>query len=193
MDDRLRVYLFEQHSISEIQNWYERLKYFRYFRAYGGHANDGDSLDFAVSYRKENELNEIFSCLGLKIEKFDREPQRPKVGKRYTSKEFERFPSLVPGTKWIKQPGRCSINGNEAFVWATDDRVILSAGCGHYEVTDDTVDCAERIEQSVNLIGFKDRIVDPPKDTLHYISPMNHPNEFSEQGSSSNGYRRATL
>ncbi len=169
------------------------MKHFRYFRAYGGHANDGDSLDFALSYRKENELNDISSCLGLQIERFDTEPERPEVGKSYTSKEFERFPSLIPGTKWIKQPGRCSIYGNESFVWATEDRVIVSAGCGHYEVTDDIVDCAERIEDSIDLAELKDRIIDPPQDTLHYISPMNHPNEFSEQGSGGNGYRRATL
>lgn len=193
MEERLRTYLFEQHSISEIQGWYEHLEHFRYFRAYGGHANDGDSLDFAVGYKKENELNKILSCLGLQIEKFGKEPDRPEVGKSYTSKEFEYFPSLIPGTKWIKQPGLCTIFGNEAFVWATEDRVIVSAGNGHYEVTDDIVECAERIEHSLDLKEFEDWFIDPPKDTLHYISPANHPNEFSEQGSGGNGYRRATL
>jgi len=181
MEERLRTYLFERHTISEIRSWYGRLQYFRYFRAYGGHANDGDSLDFAIKYRNENELLQILSRLSLKIDRFDKEPERPISGKSYTLKEFERFPSIIPSTKWIKQPGRCTIHGNEAFVWATDDRIIVSAGNGHYEVTDDTVERAVRIEHSLDLKEFKNWFIDPPKDTLHYISPANHPNEFSEQ------------
>lgn len=45
--DRWQQYLFEEHPETELRAWARRLKLFRFFRAFGGHANDGDSLDVA--------------------------------------------------------------------------------------------------------------------------------------------------
>lgn len=50
LDDRWLRYLFESHSEATFRNWAQRLKLFRFFRAHGGHANDGDSLDVSFRY-----------------------------------------------------------------------------------------------------------------------------------------------
>ena len=51
--DRFRSYLFERHNEEEIRRWVSSLSYFRFCRAYGGHANDGDHFLAAFRYRDE--------------------------------------------------------------------------------------------------------------------------------------------
>lgn len=178
MDERRRAYLFENHSLETISGWYERLKFFRYFRAYGGHANDGDSLDLAIRYEGESELIGIFVMLGIEPVRYESEPEQPLPGQSYPGAEFARFPQLVPGTRWIRQPGRLSIVGAEAHVWCYRDHVLVSAGPASYLVSEETVRAAESIEATVDFTRIMDRILDPPGPTDHYISPANHPSWF---------------
>lgn len=41
---RWEQWLYERHSRAELAEWAPTLRYFRYCRAIGGHANDGDQL-----------------------------------------------------------------------------------------------------------------------------------------------------
>lgn len=43
-------YLYERHSQEELHAWARRLRYFRFVRALGGHANDGDRLLLALRH-----------------------------------------------------------------------------------------------------------------------------------------------
>ena len=47
--DLWREYLLRTHPEATLKGWAKRLLLFRFCRAYGGHAIDGDSLD--VAYR----------------------------------------------------------------------------------------------------------------------------------------------
>jgi hypothetical protein len=178
MESTFRKYLFERHSEAEIKSWANRLNYFRYFRAYGGHANDGDSLDLAIRYSNTKEILSIFDLLGVETQVFEEQPPQPVTGKSYTGVEFECFPSLIKNTEWIKQPGWIKFADLPAFVWAYEDRVIVTAGPSGYEVNEDRVECAERIEASVNFSQIQSQIIDPPKDTRHYVSPVHYPDFF---------------
>ena len=58
--DAWEQYLFQGHSRGELRAWAQRLRYFRFCRAYGGHANDGDRLLVAV--RHEGEADARRTC-----------------------------------------------------------------------------------------------------------------------------------
>ncbi len=178
IEPRLRSYIFERHSESEIRSWNKRLNYFRYFRAFGGHANDGDSLDLAIRYSGNDQLLNIFRLLNIKAEIFDAKPPQPEFGKSYSGFEFALFPSLIKNTRWMKQPGWINIMNEPAFVWAHEDHVILTAGPRSYEVNEERVECAVKIERSVDFASVKDMIIDPPKNTPHYVSPVYYPELF---------------
>ena len=107
--DRWNAYLFESHSESTLRGWAQRLHLFRFCRAYGGQANDSDSLDLVYRYQSVEELREFFGGLGIELVTFDERPPQPEAGVSYSGEDFGRFPSLIPGTQWIKQPGHCSI------------------------------------------------------------------------------------
>jgi NAD(P)-dependent dehydrogenase (short-subunit alcohol dehydrogenase family) len=47
---RWEQYLYERHSREELHAWARRLRYFRFVRAIGGHANDGDRLLLALRH-----------------------------------------------------------------------------------------------------------------------------------------------
>jgi hypothetical protein len=175
--DRWIQYLYEQHSESELKEWTSRLQFFRYFRAYGGHANDGDSLDIALKYDTTEMLIDIIKNLGIEPTVFAEKPEQPIPGTRYTHEEYTSFPSLIRGTEWIKQLGHCEIWGVKVFIWCDNGLMKISASPGSYVVTTEHVESAEKLE--TKLGDLKRLLVDPPKDTKHYVCPKYHPNIFS--------------
>jgi hypothetical protein len=173
--DRWKQYLFESHPESILRAWANRLRLFRFFRAYGGHANDGDSLDVAYRYQGVDELRMFFSYLGINLVTYDEQPPQPKAGVSYRGEEFGRFPSLIPATEWIQQPGHCLIAGQRAFVWCERGTIKISVG-EQYRVTESHVQAAEAIEQLLLAISLER--VDPPVDNEHYICPKYYPAYF---------------
>ena len=178
-DERKWSYFFERHSIDEVRSWNKRLKYFRYFRAYGGHANDRDSLDVAISHRGGKDLLAVLEQIGIRPKNHSSAPPQPEVGVRYPHTEYEKFLSLIPNTRWIEQPGHTEIAGLQVFVWCYDDRIVISPKNDSWEIDDAVVKVAEAIEP--HLTGISDRLIDPPKDTEHYLCVSNHPELGSEQ------------
>ena len=94
--DRWTQYLFEGHSEMELRAWARRLKLFRFFRAYGGHANDGDSLDMAFAYKGEGQLESFFAKLGIELVKFDVQPPQAEIGVSYKGSMLEAVLALIP-------------------------------------------------------------------------------------------------
>ena len=101
MDQRWNDYLFEAHSPETLRDWAQRLRLFRFVRAYGGHANDGDSLVVVYGYSRRDELERFFAQLGIRM----RERDEP--------------------------PGWCKIAGQDAFVWCTTDQIKISMASGY--------------------------------------------------------------
>jgi hypothetical protein len=61
--DRFEQYLFRSHSRAELQAWAKRLRYFRFCRALGGLANDGDCLAVALRHRGEADAQHLLASL----------------------------------------------------------------------------------------------------------------------------------
>ncbi|WP_230674500.1 hypothetical protein [Burkholderia glumae] len=87
-----------------------------------------------------------------------------------------KFPSLVPGTEWIRQPGRCLIAGKPVFVWCGRNVATISIAGAPYTVTEADVQAAQAVE-AVLASAWLER-VDPPVDTKHYICPKYYPEYF---------------
>ena len=174
--DRWLEYLYRDHSESELRDWASRLKMFRFFRAYGGHANDGDRLELALKYDDVDNLLSLLKSLGVSPVVYDEKPEQPVPGVKYSSDEFSAFPSLIKDTEWVGQPGVQTVFGAEQFIWCESGLVVVSISTGSYEVTTKDVEVAEKLEASWG--DFQRIIVDPPRDTRHYICPKYFPDFF---------------
>lgn len=169
-------YLFRFHSEATLQAWARRLRIFRFFRAYGGHANDGDSLDAAYACRNAEDLQRFFGHLGLTLTVYAARPPQPEAGVAYSGEAFSQFPSLIPGTAWIRQPGHCEIAGKEAFIWCDGRGIKISLGAD-YQVTERHVEDAELIEQI--LVNAPLERIEPPVDNEYCICPKYYPAYFT--------------
>jgi hypothetical protein len=169
-------YLFERHSESELRDWASRLNYFRYFRAYGGHANDGDSLDVAISYTSTESLLELFKLLRFEPTIFREKPPQPISGVSYSWEEYSNFPSLITGTEWIQQPGHCELFRVKVFFWCESGVAKISSSPASYDVNITHVISAEKLENEFKKLNLD--YIDPPNDTDHYICPKYYPDFF---------------
>jgi hypothetical protein len=173
--DRWRQYLFESHPEDTLRDWAKRLSFFRFVRAYGGHANDGDSLNVAYRCQSIEELERFFRYLEIPLVHFAERPAQPEIGISYPGDEFAKFASLIPGTRWIEQPGHCSIANHKVFASCEQDRIRISLD-DDYRVTESHVKAAEAIEKV--LLGAPLARIDPPIDNEHCICPTYYPDYF---------------
>jgi hypothetical protein len=133
-----------------MDKWDKRLKFFRFERGYDGHVSDSDRLTFKLKYYGQDELLKIFDNLKIAYEIYKTEPPQPEPAKRYPYAEFMKFPSLVPETKWVKQPGDQVINSVKVRVWCTEDTIeftIRPSKENKYELVETDFENAEKIEK----------------------------------------------
>lgn len=162
MDDRARRYLFEEHSEQELRAWAARLSRFRFCRAFGGPAGDGDRLQLALWVSSLEDGLEIVAALGA-------EPREHPVSPDLTRSE------VVPG---VPQPGWSTIAETSLFVWIHAHQVEFTVQDVDdlWSVTEAAVAAAEAIEPRFG--PYDDRRIDPPLDTWHCIAPATHPELF---------------
>ncbi len=137
--------------------------------------NDGDSLDVAYRRGSEQEMVDFLRWLGLQPVIYERMPEQPVAGVSYQLDRFSQFPSLIPDTQWIKQPGHCEVSRVKVFIWCGRDDIKLSVS-SLYVVTEDDVKRAETLERK--LVNSPLSVIDPPIDTEHYICPRYYPEYF---------------
>lgn len=89
------------------------LKYFKFKKAFGGLANDGDDLYVDLKYDSPAHLLALFKDLGIEPQVFEERPAQSV--------------SVVPQTQWIAQPGHKQLHGIRVFVCcsATHCRVSI--------------------------------------------------------------------
>ncbi len=174
--DRWQAYLFQNHPESTLRAWAKRLHLFRFCRAYGGHANDGDSLDVAYRYEDFEQVSSFLDALGIKLVVHADRPPQPEPGKSYRGDVFAQFASLIPGTQWIEQPMDCQIAGQKVFAWCGRDQIKLSVR-SDYEVTEADVEAAATVEQALLQTSLERE--DPPTDNKHCICPKYYPEYFA--------------
>lgn len=181
--ERFNSYLYRNHSRDTIRGWATALTHFRFCRAYGGHANDGDQFLVAIRFDNEADLHATLKSLGLEAIVVDSPPSQPKPGRPYSAVEFSRFVNLINEFPHLRQIGHCEIDGNKCFAWVENSRLAISvigAGANPYELDDDDFHRALRIDTYLKIT--RDRIVDPPQDNRNCVCPKYHPELWANAG-----------
>ena len=178
INQRWSAYLFERHSQNEIEVWAKKLKYFRYFRALGGHANDCDSFDLAINFINQEELQLILQKLNIKYLIHKLMPPQPLPGISYSGDEFNKFINIIPESNYIEQPGKVLINNCQVIVWCTKSHLKISVGHEDesWDVIEDDVSKCIIIEDLISTCDFN--LQDPPYDSKNYICPKYYPEFF---------------
>jgi hypothetical protein len=170
-------YLFEGDRKELFQKWAAKLNLFRFVRAAGGHANDADELVVAFRYRSFGEVEKFLNSIGVELVKFSEEPSQPEPGVSYQGDEYKNFPSLVPGTTWIKQPGHCTIDGIKVFLWCDlESKLKFHLFDEKYVISEASFQDAEILEKTLASCPLER--VEPPFDNDHCICPKYHPEFF---------------
>jgi hypothetical protein len=180
MDTQARqdVWLFDTHSKAQLKSWAHRLSHFRFCRAHGGQANDGDVLQVALRIDSEQDLLELFSKLGIPVRRVSENVAQPIPYIAYPLNEFAKFPTLIPQYKTLEQPGRVTLSVHEVYAWVdpgNPERLNLKLPPEDTieGVTTSIVESAAYIEAL--LQPFADKILDPPIDSWRCICPKWHP------------------
>ncbi|MDX3102087.1 hypothetical protein [Nonomuraea angiospora] len=174
-------YLYERHPPARLHTWARELAYFRFCRAYGGHANDGDQLLAGLRVETRDDLVRTLSTLGVPVTWLDPDTPRPVPGVAYAAAEFARFPAAMPRFPGIGQPGHVEIAGQRAHVWSHGDRLDLSVAdtVDPYNVSDAAVASAKAIEAL--LAPIAGQVVDPPQDDRNCVCPRYYPDLWSDR------------
>lgn len=137
-------YMFRYHSKETLQNWASKLKYFRFVRAYGGHANDGDTLLLKIQFDNDKKRLEFVKYL---------------MGEKNPSKLTD-IVECGGGHINIK-------NNDRIFIWFEPEHTIslhISNKQNAYEVAEEDVERGVEFERTF-LKDFKDlKVIDPPQD-----------------------------
>jgi hypothetical protein len=173
---RWRTYLFEVHSAQTLRAWAQRLRLFRFCRAVGGHANDGDELLLVYAYQSPSELLSFFEGLGLQLTQHSVAPPQASPGVSYSLDQAQKFPNLIPGTRWLQQPGHCKLAHQDAHAWCTGRQIQLSIAHG-FDVTEADVERAERLERALRDVTLLR--IDPPVARRHCVCPAYYPELFT--------------
>ena len=121
-----KKWIKQRHSINEIRLWLTDLHYFKYFRAHGGHMNDGDSFKICLNFDNINDLKQIIQKLGFKLLSVDifASGQFDEV----TFEEFKHIPSSTDTIKSFPEYLKPGIQYNldtEWFLWVVDNKLTF--------------------------------------------------------------------
>jgi len=151
-------WLYKTHSRSEIQKWVTSLELFHFCRAWGGHANDGDTFELYLHYSDKENFLVICKKLGFSVKELPPNTPEPIPGKPYPSKEFERFKSKIKDFPEYEQPGNCIIFGCPVFIWIENGRIIISLSGAKegnlYEVTEVDFENCLKIERAIQALNI---------------------------------------
>ena len=170
--------MFRSHSRAELREWGNTLRFFRFCRAIGGHANDGDTLEAALGFRDLDEMHALCRGMGFALTPLPPDEPQPVRGASYGFADFSKFRSPIPGYPLWEQPGRRVIGGVDLHLSVHDGQLNLTLmGAEPYEITDSDVDNAKRVEGV--LAPLAHAIVDPPTKSDLCLSPRLYPAFFA--------------
>jgi hypothetical protein len=158
------AWFFRTHSPAELKEWTARMRFFRFYRAIGGHANDGDTLRCALRVETEADLLALTSNLGISLRALPDDEPQPVVGQRYTIAEFDKFRCRMESFPRFEQLGRITLASVEcsAHVWDTRLELRIIGAADPYEIREEDAANAIRVEEV--LLPFSDRVTPPPLD-----------------------------
>lgn len=174
-DARWQAYLYERHSPAELRDWATRLTLFRFCRAFGGHANDGDQLRAVFAVPTEPDLRAALSAIGIEPTVIPADAPLPVAGRSYTGTEYAALTMPIDEYPYLAQPSRVRLADADVHAWVSRGRLALqiSDTDSPYDVTEPAVRAAESVEPV--LAPIRDLVIDPPLESVHCICPKYYP------------------
>jgi hypothetical protein len=139
------------------------MTFFRFCRAIGGHANDGDTLGAALRVDSAADLLAVATRLGVALRELPADAPGPRPGQVYSGQDLAAFRTRIDAYPRFEQPGNVEIAAVRCFAWVYPGRleISLSGGDGDaYEVGERDIANARTIEEV--MAPLADRIIDPP-------------------------------
>lgn len=177
--ERLEFWMFRTHSRAELRAWGNALRFFRFCRAIGGHANDGDSLETALGFRDLEELHALCKELGFSLTPLPPDEPQLVVGRSYSGAELAKFRTAIHDYPSWEAPGRKEIGGVTVSLSVNGGKLYLTlyGEDDPYEVTEADVERARRVEAVLEPLAHA--IVDPPIESERCLSPSRYPAFFA--------------
>lgn len=179
MEKRSDWYMFGLHSKETIAGWVRQLRYFYFVRAWGGHANDGDTFQAGILFKDRKDLENKLLNLGIVPGVIHPDDPQPVPGQPYSGIEFQQFKLSVYQFPDMEQPGHVYIAGQRVFVSVGNTAIKFSvsgtADDNLYEVSEADFSACLKIEQEFAQLQWQ-----PSKDTSleqskSCVSPSSYP------------------
>jgi hypothetical protein len=165
-DPKWEAWFFRKHPRAELAGWTARLRFFRFWRALGGLANDGDTLRCALCVETERELFTVTQGLGIPLQVLPPDAPTVRVGQSYTLAEMRRLPSRMERFPQYAQLGRVTLAKVECLAQVWLDRLVLQvfgAAGDPFEVSEADVENAAKIEELI--VPLSHMVVEAPVDS----------------------------
>ncbi len=152
------IWLYKTHSRSEIKKWVSSLEYFYFCRAWGGHANDGDTFEIYLKYSDKEDLLSLCKELGINLNVLPPNTPEPIPGKSYSFEEFEHFKNKIKDFPEYEQPCHSRIFSCPVFIWIENGqlRILLSGAKdgNNYEVMGLDYENCLKIEHKIKKLDL---------------------------------------
>lgn len=172
-------WIFGIYKPNELQNWAQRLKYFRF--VFDPQINSGkeDSLELKLSYTSPQQYLSHLQKLGITPQKLQADCFEPKIGQAYSQNDVDKFQFEIEDVKGYRQTKILKLQNEHVFLWAERGKLRIQISGPYYcpcEIYEDEIRSAENIEGLFESV--KDYIIDPPVDTIHCVCPKYYPQWF---------------
>ena len=175
-------WLFQRHSKQLLSEWVKQLRYFHFIRAWGGHANDGDSFKAAFNYEGRQDLVDRLEQLGVTLEIIPDNYPRLVIGQPYPYEEFEKFKSEIRGHEDLEQPKYRVVFGHSVFIWVSENGIEISVSGtkdgDRYEVSSADFDVCLNLEKDFDGLGWMKFLDKTIEQNVCCISPSRYPELF---------------
>lgn len=179
--DPFHQYMFAEHDQATLRRWASQLSYFRFCRAYGGHANDGDQFLVVLRYQDETEYRALLANLDLEPKLLEPDDKEMTPGHSYSDQEIQNLKFKIKDLPHLEQMGWCEINDCRCHVWASLGRLSISvdgASGDAYRVSELDFKHAKSIE--TKLGALRELVIDPPRDDRNCICPQYYAGFFAD-------------
>ena len=114
-------------SQKTADQWNRQLRYFRFYFAHGGHANDMDMLSAGIRFAPtETGLLEVFACMGIELQRIPASMPRREVGRTYNSDDRDKYADPIRAYPAFACPAFVSIEGMPAHLDVAADRIRIA-------------------------------------------------------------------
>lgn len=141
-------WICENHGFDTIKKWVTSLKLFRFVRAVGGHANDGDEFVLLIEYLDIAHLKEILRFFSIELNEIPPDYNSPKPGVPYKYIEFSKFKSEIKEHPGFEQPGKVKLLNREVFIFVGNNliKICVTNLYNPYIVTDEEFQYCMKLE-----------------------------------------------